>query len=150
MNFSLSLCINRSGGGKPAKRLSKYSIIVNGTLWQRSPRREIEDVDFENILTKTYHALPWQTISNQSKLDDPALSNIYQIFGINPEMHLIVAAYNKKDLRKYHSHVRGGLLSFCRRKTGPFTWQVTNTVLLQILVYVCNLFRIRNKLEKHF
>ena len=52
-------------------------------------------------------SLPWDTIGNATNLANPRLHDIYDIFGINPEMHLIVAAFNKYDLRRYHTHIRG-------------------------------------------
>lgn len=107
IEYDLTNKKNHSQPVRKPQRPVKYTVIVDGKLWEPAPLREVEEVEFENILTKTYHALPWETISDQSKLDNPALSDIYNIFGINPEMHLIVAAYNKQDLRKYHSHVKG-------------------------------------------
>lgn len=89
------------------RRRTKYSVLVSSKNWTYPiPPRKIEEDQFRDIIMKTYLALPWDTISNSTNLKNPRLHDIYDIFGINPEMHLIVAAFNKYDLRRYHTHIR--------------------------------------------
>ena len=70
------------------------------------PFREIEDTDFDNIIEKTNDAIPWSTIKNMTRIKNPTLEDIYSVFGISPSMHLIVAAFDKQDLRNYHDSTR--------------------------------------------